>query len=200
MYLFHLRSNLPAEPTFVGNLFTPDECRRVIEVGERDLKLAPAQVRGEHSEARIDANIRRSDVGWLTPEAEHRWLFDRIKNCVNAVNADWFRFDLIGFEGLQFAKYSAMAGQSGFYASHIDLKATNFGTVRKLSFTIQLSESGSYEGGDVALYDSLTESLTISRDVGSITLFPSYRVHEVLPVTRGVRYSLVGWAHGPPFV
>ena len=155
-------------------------------MGERNLGLAPGLVQSEQTDGLIDPAIRRSDIGWFTPEGEHRWLFDRIKECVNAVNADWFRFDLVGFEGIQFTKYSGTTGQSGFYASHIDLKSTNLGTMRKLSFTIQLSEPESYEGGDVALYDSFTESLTISRNVGSITFFPSYKLHEMRPVTRGV--------------
>lgn len=196
MYLFHLRPNLAGDPTYVGNLLTPEECNGLIAASERDLKLGPGQVDGE----RIDPSIRKSDIGWISPQSEHRWLFDRIKDCVNAVNSDWFRYNLIGFEGIQLARYSGTDGQSGFYASHVDLMATDFGTVRKLSFSIQLSNPEAYDGGDVLLYRSLTESSAMSKAVGSITFFPSYTVHEVLPVTRGTRYSLVGWAHGPAFV
>jgi predicted 2-oxoglutarate/Fe(II)-dependent dioxygenase YbiX len=29
-----------------------------------------------------------------------------------------------------------------------------------------------------------------------MTLFPSFTVHEVKPVTKGIRYSLVGWVVG----
>ena len=29
--------------------------------------------------------------------------------------------------------------------------------------------------------------------------FPSYVLHEVQPVTKGTRYSLVAWAAGKPF-
>jgi len=29
--------------------------------------------------------------------------------------------------------------------------------------------------------------------------FPSYTLHEVTPVTKGTRYTLVGWVHGPAF-
>lgn len=34
---------------------------------------------------------------------------------------------------------------------------------------------------------------------GSIVIFPSFVTHKVSPVTEGIRYSLVGWVHGPPF-
>ena len=194
MFLFHLRPNLPGQPTYVANLLTPEECQAIISGGERDLKLAP----GRTDDEQIHETIRKSDIAWLSPEGEHRWLFDRIKDCINAVNADWFRYNLIGFEGIQFTKYSGKGAD--FYSSHTDLKSTQIGTIRKLSFSIQLSDPQTYDGGDVLLYESLTESATLKKNVGSITFFPSYTVHEVLPVTKGVRYSLVGWAHGPPFV
>jgi len=195
MYLFHLRPNLAGDPTFVGSLLSPDECTRIVDNCERDLELGPGRIDSEQ----IDANRRKSDIGWISPQSEFRWLFDRISECVNAVNADWYRYNLIGFEGIQFTKYSGAGGQTNYYSSHTDLKSTDYGTVRKLSFSIQLSGPDTYEGGDVLLYRSLTESSTMNRAIGSITFFPSYTIHEVLPVTKGIRYSLVGWVHGPPF-
>jgi len=194
MYLFHLRPNLPGQPTYVGNLLTPEECNAIVKSGERDLKLVPGRIDDE----RVQDSLRKSEIGWLSPEGEHRWLFDRIKDCINAVNSDWFRYNLIGFEGIQFTKYSGTGAD--FYSSHTDLKSTEIGTIRKLSFSIQLSDPKTYDGGEVLLYESLTASAAMNKNVGSITFFPSYTVHEVLPVSRGVRYSLVGWAHGPPFV
>jgi len=178
----------------VGNLLTLEECNAIVKSGERDLKLAPGRIDDE----RVQDSLRKSEIGWLSPEGEHRWLFDRIKDCINAVNSDWFRYNLIGFEGIQFTKYSGTGAD--FYSSHTDLKSTEIGTIRKLSFSIQLSDPKTYDGGEVLLYESLTASAAMNKNVGSITFFPSYTVHEVLPVSRGVRYSLVGWAHGPPFV
>ena len=132
---------------------------------------------------------------------EHAWLFNRIRDCTNAVNADWFRYDLIGFEGLQFTKYAyGKDARPDFYSSHKDTALLPGGTVRKLSFTIQLSDPETYEGGDVVLYNSLIDTANLSRALGSISFFPSYTIHEVTPVTRGVRHSLVGWACGPAFV
>jgi predicted 2-oxoglutarate/Fe(II)-dependent dioxygenase YbiX len=34
---------------------------------------------------------------------------------------------------------------------------------------------------------------------GSLIVFPSDMWHRVLPVTKGVRISLVGWCYGYPF-
>ena len=38
-----------------------------------------------------------------------------------------------------------------------------------------------------------------AREQGSIIIFPSFVYHQVTPVTRGLRQSLVGWIAGPTF-
>jgi len=38
-----------------------------------------------------------------------------------------------------------------------------------------------------------------ARKKGSIIVFPSFNWHQVTPVTRGVRYSLVTWHLGQPW-
>jgi PKHD-type hydroxylase len=197
MYFFPLKPNLLGQPTGVPAFLSPEECGGVIASGERTLELRA----GRTEDHGLHAELRRSDIGWLNPDGEHRWLFERIRDCVLAVNGDWFRYDLSGFEGIQFTKYSAAKGkESDFYSTHVDTALLPGGSVRKLSFTIQLSDPGSYDGGDVVLYKSFTDHAKLDRAVGSIGFFPSYTIHEVTPVTRGVRYSLVGWACGPAFV
>ena len=178
----------------VNGFLTVDECRGLIEGGERSLKLAPGATEDRRT------SLRRSDVGWFSPDNEYRWLFEKIADCVNNINAHWFGYQLLGFEGIQFTKYSSSKGDpGGFYSAHKDTALLPGGTIRKLSFTIQLSDPHSYEGGDVVLYDSFSDSATLARSVGSISFFPSYTIHEVTPVTKGARYSLVGWACGPAF-
>ena len=71
--------------------------------------------------------------------------------------------------------------------------------------TINLSEPGSYEGGNLKFdygphikgerYHECTEI----RPKGSVIVFPSYLYHQVTPVTKGTRYSLVMWSLGHPF-
>ena len=45
-----------------------------------------------------------------------------------------------------------------------------------------------YNGGTV---------FTADKKIGSLTIFNSMILHEVTPVTTGIRKSLVGWAIGP---
>jgi PKHD-type hydroxylase len=77
--------------------------------------------------------------------------------------------------------------------------------VRKLSMTINLNEPGEYDGGNLkfdfgphASGKRFHECEEI-RPQGSIIVFPSFVYHQVTPVTRGTRYSLVLWSLGWPF-
>ena len=192
-----LKSNLVGNATSFLNFLTPAECKSLIDSGESSLELRA----GVTDDRQVHENLRRSDIGWFAANGEHKWLFDRIRDAINQVNTSSFGYNLIGFEGIQFTKYShRTTEESDFYSSHKDTIVLPGGTIRKLSFTIQLSEPESYGGGDLVLYESLTDSIPLTRALGSISFFPSYTIHEVLPVTRAVRYSLVGWAHGPAFV
>lgn len=197
MAFFLLRPNVTGQPTTVNDLLTPDECRAIIEGGEASLELRD----GKTEDHQVREQLRKSQIGWFQPEGAFRWLFQKVGDCINEVNRQWFGYDLVGFEGIQFTKYAFNKDQSAdFYSSHKDTALLPGGTIRKLSFTIQLSPPESYGGGEVVLYNSFTDFVTLSRAPGSITFFPSYTIHEVTPVTQGVRYSLVGWACGPAFV
>jgi len=81
----------------------------------------------------------------------------------------------------------------------------HIGKVRKLSMTINLNEPGEYEGGNLkfdfgphAGGKRFHECVEI-RPQGSIIVFPSYVYHQVTPVTKGTRYSMVLWSLGQPF-
>jgi PKHD-type hydroxylase len=63
---------------------------------------------------------------------------------------------------------------------------------------VQLSDPSEYEGGELRLHTS-QEPVIIRKEKGMVVCFPSYTLHEVTPVTRGERYTLVGWVHGPAF-
>jgi PKHD-type hydroxylase len=78
------------------------------------------------------------------------------------------------------------------------------GKIRKLSVTLSLNDPKEYSGGNLRFdlgphrtdrYHTCTEI----RPKGSIVVFPSHIHHQVTPVTRGTRYSLVSWHLGLPF-
>ena len=77
--------------------------------------------------------------------------------------------------------------------------------IRKLSLTLNLNRPGEYDGGNLK-FDfgphaggKRFHECTEIRPQGSLVVFPSYVYHQVTPVTRGTRYSLVLWSLGEPF-
>lgn len=167
--------------------FTPAECQAIIAIGESRM-LEQATVIGENK------GIRDCEIAWLYSVDDLEWAFRRVTDIIVDLNDRYFKFDLFGMhEGFQFTKYTAPGEH---YGAHID-KTVN-GRVRKLSFTLQLSDPAEYGGGDLKLITSENPTVA-SREQGYVTVFPSYTLHEVTPVTRGTRYSLVSWVTGKPF-
>jgi PKHD-type hydroxylase len=172
---------------YLNNLFTPEECSKIIEIGNKKLKKATA----ENDPLRA---VRESEIAWLFYSEELEFVFRRVTDAVLNLNEQFFKFDLFGIaEGFQFTRYDA---PTGHYGLHID--RTLNGPVRKLSLTIQLSSPEDYEGGDLVLQLSKDPDL-MSKELGKMIVFPSYVLHEVRPVTKGTRYSLVAWITGKPF-
>jgi PKHD-type hydroxylase len=83
------------------------------------------------------------------------------------------------------------------YQKHMDL-GRPFPN-RKLSFSIQLSDNNEYTGGDLRFHYIKTQPEIAPRTRGKIIFFPTWTVHDVTPVTQGIRHSLVGWVNGPNF-
>ena len=115
---------------------------------------------------------------------------------ITDTNEKFFKFDLTMIEKLQFTEYSA--DELGCYDQHIDPLVWCVPHNRKLSFVLQLSDPSEYEGGDLKLYTS-KEPTVVTKMKGLAVFFPSYILHEVTPVTKGTRRTLVGWVHGPSF-
>ncbi len=61
-----------------------------------------------------------------------------------------------------------------------------------LAFTIFLTDRCAYEGGALAVDSSLGEQ-EIKLEAGDAILYPAGSIHQVTPVTEGVRFAAVGW-------
>jgi len=69
--------------------------------------------------------------------------------------------------------------------------------VRKLSFSLQLSDPEDYEGGELEFLDNQDEPFFAPKQKGTIVVFDSRVKHRVRKVTNGLRKSIVGWVVGP---
>lgn len=152
-----------------------------------------AAVGGDPSEEQL-SRVRRSRVSWLDCNTDSRWVFERIADIAARLNVKHYGFDLTGFgEPMQLTHYDG--SEQGMYGWHQDYNST---ISRKLSVVVQLSDPKDYEGGNlqVMTHDQVQ---TVRKQRGLITVFPSYNLHQVTPVTQGTRQSLVAWISGPDF-
>ncbi len=187
MWLFELDKT--QDWAYINNVFTPEECAQIIAIGNTKLHTAKIGHGMENS------GIRNSQIAWFhSTDADIEFAFRRVTDAILSVNSQFFNFDLFGMmEGFQFTRYDAPAGH---YGMHIDKMLNS--PVRKLSLTVQLSSPDDYEGGELALQISKDADL-MPKELGKMIVFPSYVLHEVRPVTKGTRYSLVAWVTGKPF-
>jgi PKHD-type hydroxylase len=174
-----------SSPLVFTGIFSAEECRRIMDLSQRRLQRAGTMMYAK-------PNIRKSTITWVDIQADSEWLYEKVWETFLAVNR-WFKFDLFGLvDEIQFAKYAVGDG----FGWHLDAGGGQTST-RKLSMSVQLCDGDDYSGGDLEL--CACPQLDPRRRRGTIIVFPSFLAHQVTTVTRGTRYSLVAWAHGPAF-
>ena len=190
-YDWQLEKNVSEPWVFADNIFTDEECDKILK-----LFSGNNVIDGATSGYGNDDNIRRSKIIYIeASDPENYWIFQRCTGVIQHLNNQFFQFDIEKIEALQIGRYDSR--NQGCFKKHVDA-GYELPVFRKLSFSIQLSDDNSYEGGDLLLYAG-EDYDTAPRRKGTIIAFPSFALHEVTPVTSGVRYSLVGWVCGPKF-
>jgi len=154
----------------------------------------------------IDKEKRDCLVSWCNDKK----IYDIINPFIQSANknAGW-NFEINWNEDCQYTVYN----KSQFYGYHIDAfdypyknkKNKNYdGKIRKLSMTLQLSDPSEYEGGEFYFkyFDNgevKEDNLKDAKEKGTLIVFPSSVLHQVTPITKGTRKSLVCWSLGYPF-
>jgi len=172
---------------FWKDAFSKEECQKIIDIAKNKGLIKGITI------GKSD-NVRESKISWLYPSDNMEWVFRRVTDIVLNLNERFFNFDLFGLnEGFQFTNYKAPSGK---YVKHVD-RAMNM-VIRKMSITIQLTNPKEYKGGELYLYQNEKGDL-MDKTQGTLIMFPSYVLHEVKPVTKGERNSLVTWVTGKQF-
>ena len=183
--------------------FTPEECNFIIETVKKE---QPSWARtGATPTLEKTFDHRRSKVFWI--EQTHPqlgYLLSQVWSIITPMNNQFFGAHLLELPPLQFTQYSEK--YQGEYKLHQDLNwlqtqdtASRPGFQRKVSCVVQLSDPKDYVGGDFEFGSEVPEKppQDIIKEQGTIFAFPSFLHHGVRPVTKGTRYSLVGWFEGP---
>ena len=186
-----------------------EEIKRIgVESNYGDGKIATDTSLSENEKLSLekgDANIRDSGVSF----SNDPYLYKTLTPFTHSANekAGW-KYDIDWFENIQVTRYR----KNQHYAWHTDGASDHFspqpseggnfvGRVRKISLVASLSDG--YVGGELELalqrQDEPNEILYPEMECGDVIVFPSYMYHRSTPVTKGIKYSSVMWALGPPF-
>lgn len=182
-------------------------CDEMVDYFLTNCEPVEAKVGGQTSHK--TTKHRETLTRWALPGD---WVPSFISNYINLANEQLFEYDITALHHME--THMLEYGVGHYYHWHSDtsneqtsmnactssyrthMKYTDY--VRKLSYTLQLSDSDDYTGGDMQLVDPFNKDLcTIPRERGQLIIFDSRTPHRVKPVKTGTRYALVGWALGP---
>jgi PKHD-type hydroxylase len=149
----------------------------------------------------ISDSIRNSEIKLHYVNKDNEWLFDKLLIVAGLINDRFYRFDLLGFDHFQYTEYN---GPGTMYDYHTDMVfgenvPVGLEICRKLSFSLILSDTHEYQGGDFEIKLTSRPSDKLEQKRGRIIAFPSYILHKVTPIISGSRRSIVFWAVGPKF-
>ena len=160
------------------NVISDDMCNTLINFGNDNVK------KGENKYPGAFSISFQSCLIPLDHEV-HVLLQDAWKEAI-----DYFKFDISFVEPYELKRYTS----DDFFGRHIDNYYSLTEDVdRKLTMSVQLSDSVEYTGGELTVVGKDFSS----KSKGSITVFPSNFPHEVNKISSGIRWSLIGWAWGP---
>lgn len=188
---------LQEKPNYVDyfwfeKLFTEDEVDRIVALW-REEASEKAGVTGEDGNLYQD-DLRKSSVISIGPTEKTMWIYQKLSDAVIHGNNERYGFDLIGYKDfLQLTQYT----EGEFFDWHLDFGTKDVST-RKISITVQLSDESEYEGGELQFMTN-NKAVTAPKTKGTAIMFPSFIMHRVTPITKGVRRSIVGWASGPSY-
>jgi PKHD-type hydroxylase len=178
--------------SYANNCFTEDELVKIEQLAKQGV-LGP----GELENGNANTTYRSSTISWIKTSEETTWFYQKLTGIIEQLNYRFYRYDLTEMEDIQYSEYHS--DTRDMYKPHSD-DGYSFNLFRKLSVSIQLSNPEEYEGGELKFYrNSLHESSIAPKEKGTVIIFPSYVIHEVTPVTSGLRKSLVAWVQGPRF-
>jgi len=164
-------------PQFVAarGLFTSNQCETLLE-----------KTRFYRSDS--ESFGRRVDISYLKPE-QFSWVFEKIASVASRKNLWGLALSAIS-EPMRIQRYR----RRDYSDPHSDY---DYATPdhSKLTVIVPLVDRGDWDGGVLEIGNSF---LAPRMQQGDAVIFPSFSLHRVTPVIRGVRIVLSAWISGPP--
>lgn len=195
--------------------------KNIVSLIEEDLKdfdknLENSRVGTAENGGIVEENVRDAKNAWIP---DYHWSAGFIWHYVSKANRENFLYDIENISGSclqytvydegQFYSWHQDTGINGFYKPNVLIGQCDFQSnaenficketerIRKLSFSLQLSDNDEYDGGQFQLLDEGGKIYTAPKKRGTLIIFDSRASHRVRKVTRGTRKSIVGWIVGP---
>jgi PKHD-type hydroxylase len=154
-------------------------------------------------DGRISGGTERNKYNQeLFPESE-KYL--DVLQLIELATRENYEFNLTAFPRYMTRPIISRYEVGMFYKGHVDKPVMNFmeskfgmmplgnNYVRSdLSMTLFLSEPASYDGGELS-FETPFNNIKVKLDAGSAVVYPTGNRHQVLPVTRGIRYAAIFW-------
>ena len=175
----------------IGPIFTAKLCKEIIDLSSTLKKEQGAVYLNDVRD--YDKKRRHSTISWI-PFNKMQPMYDDLLHLIQKINRNHFGFSNVQItEPAQVSEYSK--GQ--FYHWHTDspIDMDTEPPVRKLSMTLLLNDPSKFEGGNLEIAGKTLSHMK----QGHAAIFASFLQHRVIPVTKGVRKSLVVWFSGEPF-
>jgi predicted 2-oxoglutarate/Fe(II)-dependent dioxygenase YbiX len=168
---------------------TPEAAKKLIDSLEAQVEGEDAQI-GMGVKGIVNKKIR--DVKRVTIPS-YRGIGATMVGLGMAANYQAWKFDVTHSNQTDYLKYDV----EGHYHAHVDtfIKPDDK-ECRKLTVLMFLNDD--FEGGKLFLQNGHNK-IYPPQGAGTCLVFPSFMLHGVEPVTKGIRRSVVTWLVGPWF-
>jgi predicted 2-oxoglutarate/Fe(II)-dependent dioxygenase YbiX len=168
---------------------TPEAAKKLIESLEAQAQGEEAKV-GMGIDGIVDKDVR--DVKKVNLPS-YRGIGATMAGMGLSANMQAWKFDVTHSNQTDYLKYDV----DGHYHAHVDtFMNPNEPECRKLTVLMFLNDD--FEGGKLFLQNG-HEKIYPPQAPGTCLVFPSFMLHGVEPVTKGIRRSIVTWLVGPWF-
>ena len=172
----------------IDDVLTPDELATAQELLSRS-GWAHGEITAGSQSAKVKNNLQ------MPESAEHLPALRRL--VLGALNRNPLFFTAVLPQRIFPPLFNYYGGETNSFGNHVD------GAMRPLpdgsgylrtdvSATLLLVDPANYDGGELVIEDTYG-SQSIKLAAGSMVVYPSTSIHQVLPVTRGYRLACFMW-------
>ena len=176
------------------NVISADKCKEYIDLANDNFHKAGIGGDELLNTGSIDEDTRKTNIFW----SDNKELFELATKYGKIANkeAGW-NLDVKAIESFQIGQYP-VGGHYDWHPDSSGMFVNDHNLARKISMVLWLNED--FEGGEFEFHKCYTSENIIKPSIGTMVFFPSWMIHRVKPVTKGVRYSAVSWILGKPLI